>query len=314
MSAPSQPSQTESLLSLGASDGAILGTDTGAGAAIGDGACARPALSVRDLSWRCGERAILSGVKLDLPEGKMLGIIGPNGAGKSSLLRCLYRFLTPSRGEIKLFGQPIASLSARAFAREVAVVLQDTPQHFDMTTAQLVALGLTPHKSAFSMTTPADKQAVRRALETVGLSDRAGQAYESLSGGEKQRALIARAIVQRPKLLILDEPTNHLDIRYQIQILELLKTLGVTVVISIHDLNLASAMCDKLLLLDRGWAVAQGTPKQVLSEAQIANTFGVCCQVAPHPQHGNPQIHYFYGYYGEQAQSHGEQEANHVEP
>lgn len=95
---------------------------------------------MRDLSWRCGERAILSGVKLDLPEGKMLGIIGPNGAGKSSLLRCLYRFLTPSSGEIQLFGQPIASLSARAFAREVAVVLQDTPQHFDMTTAQLVAL------------------------------------------------------------------------------------------------------------------------------------------------------------------------------
>ncbi|WP_275659376.1 ABC transporter ATP-binding protein [Shewanella insulae] len=291
MSVPNQQVQTESLQAHGASEGANLD------GAIGDGTCARPALSVRELSWRCGERAILSEVKLDLPEGKMLGIIGPNGAGKSSLLRCLYRFLTPSSGEIQLFGQPIASLSARAFAREVAVVLQDTPQHFDMTTAQLVALGLTPHKAAFSMSTKADRLAVSQALETVGLKDRAGQTYASLSGGEKQRALIARAIVQQPKLLILDEPTNHLDIRYQIQILELLKALGVTVVISIHDLNLASALCDQLLLLDQGKAVAQGSPKQVLSEAQIARVFGVCCQVSPHPQHGNPQINYFYGYH-----------------
>ena len=291
----------------------------GIGDGLYNGLDAKVALSVRDLGWRCGERAILSQVNLALPEGKMLGIIGPNGAGKSSLLRCLYRFLTPSQGEITLFGQPIASLSARAFAREVAVVLQDTPQHFDMTTAQLVALGLTPHKQAFSLTTKADRLAVSQALETVGLKERASQTYASLSGGEKQRALIARAIVQQPKLLILDEPTNHLDIRYQIQILELLKTLGITVVISIHDLNLASALCDHLLLLDQGRAVAQGSPKQVLSEAQIAKVFGVCCQVASHPQHGNPQINYFYGYHNSQpgAQRDDEpseiKEATHVE-
>jgi iron complex transport system ATP-binding protein len=270
------------------------------------------ALSAQGLSWYSGERAILSNVSVDLSQGKMLGIIGPNGAGKSTLLRCLYRYLTPSQGDIRLFGQSVTTLSAKAFAKQVAVVLQDTPHHFDMTTAQLVALGLTPHKGAFSFTSEQDKAQVRHALATVGLSERENQSYEQLSGGERQRALIARAIVQRPKLLILDEPTNHLDIRYQIQILELLRTLDISVVISIHDLNLASALCDKLLLLDKGHAVAQGSPAEVLTEQQIAEVFGICCQVMPHPQHGNPQINFFYGYHrlGEPSEAdHGANEA-----
>ncbi|WP_434086688.1 ABC transporter ATP-binding protein [Shewanella mesophila] len=254
------------------------------------------ALSAQGLCWHSGERQILSDVSVSLSQGKMLGIIGPNGAGKSTLLRCLYRYLTPSKGDICLFGHSVGDLSAKAFAQQVAVVLQDTPHHFDMTTAQLVALGLTPHKGAFSLTSEQDKVQVRHALATVGLSELANQSYEQLSGGEKQRALIARAIVQRPKLLILDEPTNHLDIRYQIQILELLRSLDITVVISIHDLNLASALCDQLLLLNRGRSVIQGSPAEVLTEQQIGEVFGVCCQVLPHPQHGNPQINYFYGY------------------
>ncbi|WP_394203213.1 ABC transporter ATP-binding protein [Shewanella waksmanii] len=265
------------------------------------------ALAVSDLSWHTNNRTILDGVNLQLPAGSMLGIIGPNGAGKSSLLRCLYRYLSPSAGNIRLFGDNIHKYQLKAFAREVAVVLQDTPQHFDMTTEQLVMLGITPHKSALSMTSQADHVAVAEALEKVGLCHAAKQAYEHLSGGEKQRALIARAIVQQPKLLILDEPTNHLDIRYQIQILELLHSLGITVVISIHDLNLASAMCDQLLLLNQGQAVAQGSPSQVLTEQIIGDVFQVCCAVAPHPQHQRPQITYYYGYQAENGQ-HGEQD------
>ncbi|MCE9679337.1 ABC transporter ATP-binding protein [Shewanella sp. AS1] len=263
------------------------------------------AISTRDLCWHAGERAILSDIHLELPQGQMLGIIGPNGAGKSTLLRCLYRYLKPSHGEISLFGQSIDTLSARAFARQVAVVLQDTPHHFDMTTSQLVALGLTPHKSAFAFSTPDDKSKVAEALATVGLTEQQNQAFEQLSGGEKQRALIARAIVQQPKLLILDEPTNHLDIRYQIQILELLRSLQMTVVISIHDLNLASALCDQLLLLNKGKKVAQGSPGEVLTETQLSQVFGICCQVSPHPQHGRPQISYYYGYHEHGYSEHG---------
>ncbi|MGS0689391.1 ABC transporter ATP-binding protein [Shewanella sp. 30m-9] len=255
-------------------------------------------LSVNDLGWQLDGKAILSAIDFSLAEGKMLGIIGPNGAGKSSLLRCLYRFIKPTTGCINLFGQDISALSAKAFAQQIAVVLQDTPHHFEMTTAQLIGLGLTPHKSAFDFTSRSDRVVIAQALEKVGLEDKANQAYESLSGGEKQRALIARAIVQRPKLLILDEPTNHLDIRYQIQTLELLRSLNITVITSIHDLNLASALCDELLLLDKGRAIANGSPKMVLTEQRIAEVFDVCCEIKPHPQHGNPLICYFYGYEG----------------
>lgn len=258
------------------------------------------ALEVQELSWQADKRDILSAISFGVKKGEMLGIIGPNGAGKSTLLRCLYRYIRPDAGEITLFGQRIDALSSNAFAREVAVVLQDTPQHFELTTAQLVAIGLTPHKGPFEFTTSADRLLIADALDKVGLTHKASQSYEHLSGGEKQRALIARAIVQQPKLLILDEPTNHLDIRYQIQIMELLHTIGITVITSIHDLNLASAMCDKLLLLEKGKAVSFGSPKSVLTEEIIGNVFGVCSHVSPHPQHGNPQISYFYGY-GSQA-------------
>jgi len=254
------------------------------------------ALMVSDLSWHADDRAILSDISFSLAKGEMLGIIGPNGAGKSSLLRCLYRYIKPDSGSISLFGHNISQFSAKEFARQVAVVLQDTPHHFDLTTEQLVAIGLTPHKGPFDLTTSADRRRVADALDKVGLTHKAGQVYEHLSGGEKQRALIARAIVQQPKLLILDEPTNHLDIRYQIQIMELLRTIGISVITSIHDLNLASAMCDQILLLDDGRGIAHGAPKSVLTEERICDVFGVCCSTLPHPQHGNPQISYFYGY------------------
>jgi iron complex transport system ATP-binding protein len=255
-----------------------------------------PALVVNQLSWRYDDTQILADISFSLTANKMLGIIGPNGAGKSSLLRCLYRYIAPSCGTISLFGQDINQFNGKAFATQVAVVQQDTPQFFDMNTSQLIAMGLTPHKGMFDGYTADDNQLVNDAINLVGLADKAFLQYGQLSGGEKQRALIARAIVQRPKLLILDEPTNHLDIRYQIQILELVKSLGITVIASIHDLNLASAMCDHLLLLNKGLLVAQGCPTEVLTEAQIGDVFEVCCEVKKHPQHAKPLINYFYGY------------------
>ena len=256
----------------------------------------KKALSVYGLDLQINAQPILSNIHFNLQKGEVLGVIGPNGAGKSSLLRCLYRYLKPTSGHIELFNQDIATFSSKAFAQRVAVVLQDTPQHFDMTTRQLVALGLTPHKKLFDGHTQLDDAAINQALHRVGLLDKALQVFESLSGGEKQRALIARAIVQNPQLLILDEPTNHLDVRYQIQILELLRSLNISVIISIHDLNLASALCDSLVLLEKGALIAQGLPQEVLTEARISRVFDVCCEVHPHPQHGKPLICYFYGY------------------
>ncbi|WP_153914405.1 ABC transporter ATP-binding protein [Shewanella sp. TC10] len=261
------------------------------------------ALNVEQLSWSVDENQILSRVSFALSQGEMLGLIGPNGAGKSSLLRCLYRYITPDQGQIKLFGQNMSGLSQKRLATKVAVVQQETPHYFEMTTEQIASMGLTPHKGLFETDSLADKQHVAEALDKVGLLHKARQQYEQLSGGEKQRALISRAIVQKPQLLILDEPTNHLDIRYQIQILELVRQLGISVIASIHDLNLASAVCDRLLLLDEGKCIAQGLPDEVLTEAIIGDVFDVCCQISKHPQHGKPLITYFYGY--QTGQPHG---------
>ncbi len=254
------------------------------------------ALTVDQLSWSVADNEILSQVSFALQRGEMLGLIGPNGAGKSSLLRCLYRYITPDAGKISLFGDNINGFSHKQLATKVAVVQQESPHYFDMTTHQLVSMGLTPHKGLFETNTQADADDIAKALAKVGLEHKALQQYEQLSGGEKQRALIARAIVQKPQLLILDEPTNHLDIRYQIQILELVRQLGISVIASIHDLNLASAMCDRLLLLDQGKCIAQGLPDEVLTETILGNVFDVCCQISSHPQHGKPLITYFYGY------------------
>ncbi len=261
------------------------------------------AIYAEQLSWHHQGNHILSDISFSLEQGKILGVIGPNGAGKSSLLRCLYRYITPTFGSIEILGQSMKSWSANHFAKQVAVVLQDTPHHFDMTVTQLVALGLTPHKSVFSLMNKQEQLQIVEALAKVGLTEFAHHPYEQLSGGEKQRALIARALVQlstvqQSQLLILDEPTNHLDIRYQVQILALLRSLGITVVVSIHDLNLASAMCDQLLLLNQGEVVAQGSPIEVLTETQIKQVFGVDCRVSLQLVEGllleRPQITYLY--------------------
>ncbi len=253
-------------------------------------------LTVEQLSWSAAGKALLREISFSIPTGSMLGLIGPNGAGKSSLLRCLYRYIKAQQGRILLDGRDIESFSAKEFARCVAVVQQDTPAQMDLSVRELVSMGLTPHKGWLEFDSRQDRLKVSAALEKVGMQALADRTFNLLSGGEKQRALIARAIVQQPRLLILDEPTNHLDIRYQIQILELVRSLGVSVIASIHDLNLASALCDKLLLLNRGELVARGAPEEVLTEAMIADVFGVCCQISPHPQHGKPLISYFYGY------------------
>lgn len=270
-----------------------------------------PIILVENLSWQLEGQGILEGIHFSLAQGEMLGVIGPNGAGKSSLLRCLYRYVQPSTGRVLLNNEPIDSFSSREFARKVAVVLQDTPQHFAMTTSQLVAMGLTPHKGLLDFANRGDMARVNQAMDKVGLLDKAQSLYDKLSGGEKQRALIARAIVQQPELLILDEPTNHLDVRYQIQTLELVRSLGISVICSIHDLNLASALCDSLLMLNKGTCVAHGSAETVLTQERLSSVFGVCTQVAPHPQHGRPLISYFYGYHGTDTTADiGERDAN----
>ncbi|WP_051201808.1 ABC transporter ATP-binding protein [Ferrimonas senticii] len=253
------------------------------------------AITVHELSWHCEGRAIVDNVSFSAAAGSMVGILGPNGAGKSTLLRCLYRYLTPSHGQILLDQRQSTSLSQRQFAREVAVVLQHAPDGFALTVEQVLSTGLLAQKLLWQWADPsADRIAIAEVLARVGLADFAEQRFEHLSGGEQQRVMIARALLQRPRLLLLDEPTNHLDVRYQIEVLQLIKQLGITVICTIHDLNLAAAFCDQLLLLDNGKTVAAGTPEQVLTEANIAKVYGINTQVDNHPLGCHPRVSFSY--------------------
>jgi len=255
-------------------------------------------LCAQQVSWHADGQLILDNVSFTIKKGSFTGILGPNGAGKSSLLRCLYRYTKPDSGAV-LFNQKDIwqHYAAYQYAQDIAVVLQETPSHFNLTVHDIVALGLIPHKGIFTREQASDSQKIACAIEQVGLIDKTLQNFEHLSGGEKQRALIARAIVQSPSLLIMDEPTSHLDVRYQIQVMELAKSLDITVIASFHDLNLASAMCDQLLVLKKGKLVEQGTPKEVITPEMLSSVFGVCAEVSEHGQHQQvPHISYFYGY------------------
>mgnify|MGYP000061870729 CR=1 FL=1 len=258
-----------------------------------------PLLTCQHLSWQAEQHLILDDINFAINAGSFTGLLGPNGAGKSSLLRCLYRYLKPNQGAVLFQQQNIWQISPREYAQQVAVVLQESPSQFNLSVYDVVALGLVPHQGLFTANKQQEQQEVDTALEQVGLLNKSQQAFEHLSGGEKQRALIARAIVQKPSLLIMDEPTSHLDVKYQIQIMELAKSLGITVLASFHDLNLASAMCDQLLVLNQGKLVSQGTPSEVITSEMLSQVFGVCAQVSVHPQCEQktiPHITYFYGY------------------
>ncbi|WP_133407686.1 ABC transporter ATP-binding protein [Parashewanella tropica] len=250
-------------------------------------------VKVSQLSWSPNDSFVLDDIHFELKTGKVLGVIGPNGSGKSSILRCLYGYIKDCSGSIRLFDKPLKEYSSLELATKIAVVQQDTPSNIHLTVEQLVELGLTPYQSLLSLKQP-DKALILDAISTVGLSDKVGQQFHTLSGGEKQRALIARALVQQPELLILDEPTNHLDIRYQIQLLSIIKELSISVVITIHDLNLASAFCDQLLLLNTGKVVAYDKPTKVLTQENISTVFGVDCQITADPELAKPHIKYCY--------------------
>lgn len=250
-----------------------------------------PRLQISELAWSPnGEQALLDGIELAVGDGQLVGLLGPNGSGKTSLLRCAYRFQRPDQGRVELDGEALWSRSPRWCAQRVAVVLQEFPQDFGLTVAEVAAMGRTPHKGLFDGDDQADVALVEQALARVGLTEHKRQAFAHLSGGEKQRVLLARALVQQPTLLILDEPTNHLDPRYQLELLRLIKTLGLATLASFHDLNLAAAFCDRLYVLDHGRVVASGTPAEVLTEALLAEVYGVQALVDRHPLAGHPRI------------------------
>ena len=228
-------------------------------------------------------KRIVEGISLNIQPGQIVGLIGPNGSGKSTLLRTVYRMLKPEAGYVRLGGNDVWKLTARESARRTGVVVQETPSDFQFTVYEVVQMGRTPHKDAWSLDTGADAALVKSALERVELTGFDDRLFSTLSGGEKQRVLIARVIAQQPKLLILDEPTNHLDVHHQLEILELVHGLGITTLITLHDLNLAAMYCDYLYVMQDGKLSAEGTPESTLTRTLIQQVFRVDVVHTRHP-------------------------------
>ena len=243
-------------------------------------------LEVNEVAVAIASRRIVNEVSLEVAPGEIVGLIGPNGSGKSTLLRSVYRLLKPVAGYVQLGGDDVWRLSAREAARRTAVVVQETPSDFDFTVGEVVEMGRTPHKGLLEADNARDAQIVQEALARVNMADFVDRSFNTLSGGEKQRVLVARALAQEPKLLILDEPTNHLDIRYQLEILNLVRELGITTLVTLHDLNLAAAYCHRLYLLANGRIVMAGIPDVVLTPQWVRDVYGVETLCFPHPSTG----------------------------
>ena len=236
-------------------------------------------LEVRGLRAALGGQEILHGIDLEAHSGQMVGLIGPNGSGKSTLLRCICRALQPTGGAVLLDGAGLEQMSLRQSAQKMAVVAQHNAYAFDFTVEELVLLGRTPHKRPLERDTPADQSIAAQALAQVGLAGFGRRSYATLSGGEQQRVILARALAQQTPCLLLDEPTNHLDIKYQLDMLDLVRGLGRTVLAALHDLNLAAAYCDWLYALQDGRLVGSGAPQDLLTPAFIRRVYGVDAQV-----------------------------------
>lgn len=244
-------------------------------------------LQVNQVTWRIEAKKIIDAVSLEMSSGEFIGLIGPNGSGKSTLLRTIYRALMPIAGYITLEKENIWHLPAKTVAQKMGVVTQERSSDFDFTVYDIVMMGRNPHKGLFDLTTAEDKEIVQTSLQRVNMATFAHRQFQTLSGGEKQRVLIARALAQQAQLLILDEPTNHLDIRYQLEILELIKSLGVTTLAALHDLNLSAAYCNRLYLLNHGQIVTQGTPEEVFTPAIIYQVYGIEAIIDQHPLTGH---------------------------
>lgn len=242
---------------------------------------------------RAGGRVLLDGLDLDVAPGSVLGLVGPNGSGKSTALRCLYRALEPHRGVVRVDGADLAGRDRVAAARDLAALPQSEAVEFDFTVEELVATGRHPHGHRGGPLGPSHREHVDRALRDHRLETLRHRRLTTLSGGERQRAALARAAAQDASVLVLDEPTNHLDLHHQLALLGRLRRAARTVIVALHDLNLAAAVCTSLAVLDGGRLVATGTPERVLGDAALLrDVFGVTASCVPHPVSGVPQLLY----------------------
>lgn len=237
------------------------------------------AISVENLSVQLQSKDILSGISFSAAQSQTVGLLGPNGSGKSTLMRALAGLIPAASASICISGDPLSQLPRRKLARRLAFVPQHADAEDELTVSDIVALGRTPHRRAFDFWTAEDSAAVNEAIASMKLENLLHRTWHRLSGGERQRCHIARALAQKPDVLLLDEPVNHLDIEFQLELMRLITALPVTVVVALHDLNLAAKYCQQLIILKQGKVIATGSPDSILTPELIQNTWRVKARI-----------------------------------
>jgi iron complex transport system ATP-binding protein len=252
-----------------------------------------PAIHTRDLSFAYKDRAVLHGISLSVANGEMVGILGPNGSGKTTLLKILSAVLR-GQGEVKLNGRNIAAYARRELSRLFAVVQQEARINFPYTAAEIVLMGRASYHSPFALEGKKDIEVARASMNLTDSLSLSNRYLHELSGGEKQRVMIARALAQEPEILLLDEPSAFLDLKHQVQVFELLRRLnrerGLTIVAALHDLNLAALFCPRLVMLRDGKIYRDGSPSEVLTEKTIEEVYGIRVRVEQDPSGEKPQL------------------------
>lgn len=236
-------------------------------------------LSARDVSFAYSHEPVLHEISLEIQPGEFLGVIGPNGSGKSTLLKILAGILKPDRKTVFFKNADISSIKRKELASSVSWIPQENPMVFSFTVLDVVMMGRHPYMSPLMFESDEDYQVAHRAMEMTGTSQFAQRLFNEISSGERQRVIIASSIAQEPEIMLLDEPTSALDIKYQLEILKILKRLNhtknMTVVMAIHDLHLASKFCDRLVLLKNGKIFADGAPAEILQKEILEEVYDV---------------------------------------
>jgi iron complex transport system ATP-binding protein len=251
-------------------------------------------IASNELDFYFGNTQILKKITFEANEGNLIGIIGPNGSGKTTLLKTLSRVLKPAGGLIFLNGTDLSKLTPKDIARDLAVVPQDTSVNFDFTAFEVVLMGRTPHIGRLKKEGEGDRGIALDAMRLTDTIDLKDRLITTLSGGERQKVIIAKALAQEPKILLLDEPTANLDIKNQIEIMELIKEAvvekGITAIMAIHDINLAARYCNEMIMLKKGRIFDAGQPKSVLNQKNIKEVFGVRSVVNGNPADGSVYV------------------------
>lgn len=251
-------------------------------------------IEVNSISFRYHEDWVLEDVSFRVEKGEFVGVIGPNGSGKTTLLKILYRLLTPRKGEILFELVPLKKMERTDIAKRIAVVAQETQLLFPFSVLETVLMGRSPYLGHLMFESEKDLEIVKKAMEWTNILEFSERPMDELSGGEKKRVFIARALAQEPEVILLDEPTANLDIHHQMDFLDLILTLnrerGLTIVMASHDMNIASEFCDRLILLQRGRIYKMGTPHEVITEENIENVYGCEVWIDQNPISGMPRI------------------------